>query len=127
MWINVLDAVWHGFNNPEGFYWRYAYFVSIILVVLGYKGFLSLLDESGGERRIRTVAVSSGIIILYMVWLRIRQNPYLDTKRFIINLLIVAVISAASCGTTTPANGSRIHISERAESAFKFKQSGFRA
>ncbi|MBR4575287.1 MAG: YfhO family protein [Lachnospiraceae bacterium] len=107
MWINVLDAVWHGFNNPEGFYWRYAYYVSIILVVLGYKGFLSLLDESGGERRIRTVAVSSGIIILYMVWLRIRQNPYLDTKRFIINLLIVAVISAASFAMV---KGGRIRI-----------------
>ena len=22
MWINTFDAVWHGFNNPEGFYYQ---------------------------------------------------------------------------------------------------------
>ncbi|MCR5107119.1 MAG: YfhO family protein [Lachnospiraceae bacterium] len=48
MWINLLDTVWHGFNNPEGFYWRYAYYISITVIVLGYKGLITLLPEAEG-------------------------------------------------------------------------------
>ena len=94
MWINTIDAVWHGFNNPEGFCWRYAYYVSICLVVLGYKGLLAILDDNEG--RIKTVAASSGVILLYMVWLKISGNPYLDTRRFAINLAIVIVVTVAA-------------------------------
>ena len=95
MWINLLDAVWHGFNNPEGFYWRYAYYVSIITVCCGYKGLITLFDEEGRSRK-KTVAISAGVIILYMIWLLVMKNPYLDTRRAVINLAIVLVITAAS-------------------------------
>lgn len=93
MWINILDAVWHGFNNPEGFYWRYAYYISITVVVLGYKGYVSLCeDEEKGSRR--AVLMSAGMLLLYMAWLTVARNPYLDTKRLVINAVLVVIITA---------------------------------
>lgn len=94
MWINLLDAVWHGFNNPEGFYWRYAYFISITVIVLGYKGYCSFSDneeDRGGKR----VFISGGILYLYMAWLFISGNEFMDMPRIIINVALIAIVCAA--------------------------------
>lgn len=88
MWINTLDAVWHGFNNPEGFYWRYAYFISITLIVLGYKGFIDHSEKS--------VMISSAILYAYMAWLVISGNPYMDKERIVVNAVVIAVICAVT-------------------------------
>ena len=108
MWINILDTVWHGFNNPEGFYWRYAYYISFILIVLGYKGFISLAYENNGKKKsvIRSLA-SASVICLYMLWLAVSGNPYMDMPRQLINALIVAGITA---GTFMIMSNERIRI-----------------
>ena len=89
MWINTIDAVWHGFNNPEGFWWRYAYFISITLVVMGYRGFISIEDN-------RPILLSALILCVYMAWLTLRGNVYLDRTRLVINLALAAVIAVTS-------------------------------
>ena len=96
MWINLLDAVWHGFNNPEGFYWRYAYYISISVVVIGYKGYMSLAENSGGTGKRTVVLSAAGILYVYLAWLTLVKNPYLDTQRLVINAVIVAVTAAAA-------------------------------
>jgi len=99
MWINALDAVWHGFNNPEGFYWRYAYYISITVVVLGYKGFILMFDDTQSKpaaKPLKPVIISTLIIVLYMIWLLIMNDAYLDKIRFVINILLVVVITVIS-------------------------------
>lgn len=110
MWINTFDAVWHGFNNPEGFYWRYAYYISIIVIAIGYKGFVSYVygetedvgienSDATGEAGIggkKIIWISALVICLYMAWLMIAGNPYLDVTRLVINAMLIAVIVAAS-------------------------------
>ncbi|MCR5355997.1 MAG: YfhO family protein [Lachnospiraceae bacterium] len=102
MWINILDAVWHGFNNPEGFNWRYAYYLSLILIVLGYKGFISVTDgpvvndeesKPSMKKLVILPAMSFLIITLYMVWLKISGNIYMDTERCIVNILLLITVS----------------------------------
>ncbi len=99
MWINAIDAVWHGFNNPEGFYWRYAYYISITMTVLGYKGFMSCIckdkDEGPGKGR-KAVIIPAAVLLLYLAWLFVRHDPYLDTERLVINLAILAAITVTS-------------------------------
>ena len=97
LWINTLDAVWHGFNNPEEFYFRYAYFVSFILVVLGYRGFLAFTGEEASVKR--RLIVTAGVFILiavYMFWLKISGNLYLDRERKIVNAVFAVIIAAAA-------------------------------
>ena len=99
MWINTFDAVWHGFNNPEGFYWRYAYYISIIAVVLGYRGFAENLCDGDNETssgKKRTLMISAGILAVYLIWLAIRRDPYLDTQRLVINAILIAAVSIAT-------------------------------
>ncbi len=96
MWINALDAVWHGFNNPEGFYWRYAYYISIITVVLGYKGFAAVTPDEEGEGSRRRILLSTLVIYLYLAWQVIRGNPYIDSMRLALNVVLIAVIAGAS-------------------------------
>lgn len=101
MWINLLDAVWHGFNNPEGFYWRYAYYISITVIVLGYKGFVGIVYEEGdkdpdeGGMR-KTILISALILLLYMLWLRVSGNDYLDMRRFVLNAVLLALITSSA-------------------------------
>ena len=97
MWINTIDAVWHGFNNPEGFYWRYAYYISITVIVLGYKGFISIFDEEEGERKkIRYIIVSAAVAAVYMLWLVIMKNAYMDRMRLVLNAALIAAFTAVS-------------------------------
>ena len=98
MWINTLDAVWHGFNNPEGFYWRYAYYISITVLVLGYKGYIALSEDEDiqdGKKK-RYIAVAALILLLYMVWLLITKNAYMDRTRFVLNMVLILVFAAIS-------------------------------
>lgn len=97
MWINTFDAVWHGFNNPEEFYFRYAYYVSFVVVVLGYKGYVAFTgNEASGKGRLYKVAAVTGIIIAYMAWLTFTGNVYLDRERLTVNIAIVCIITLSA-------------------------------
>ncbi len=39
-YIHTIDVILHAFNEPVGFPYRYAFFISFILLHLGYRGFL---------------------------------------------------------------------------------------
>ncbi len=95
MWINTLDTVWHGFNNPEGFWWRYAYFISLVVVITGYRGFMLLVRDEEGKI-IRQVILAFAILFAYMAWLKISGNIFLDLKRIVINAVLIAIITAAA-------------------------------
>ena len=88
MWINSIDAIWHGFNNPEGFYWRYAYYISITVIVMAYKGFISFAGDRE-DRSKRPVMLAAVILLAYMGWLTIVHNPYLDRSRLKLNVCLV--------------------------------------
>ena len=96
MWINAIDAVWHGFNNPEGFYWRYAYYISITAIVLGYKGFIAITDDEGEKKKTRMIVMAAAVMYLYMAYLFLRSNPYLDVYRLILNAILVAAVGVTA-------------------------------
>ncbi len=96
MWINALDSVWHGFNNPEGFYYRYAYYVCMAAVVLGYRGFTAFM-EAGDKRRGFIKAFAVMVLLLgYICWMRISDNAYMDHERRLVNAALVVLVTAAA-------------------------------
>jgi len=42
-YIHTFDVIWHGFNNPVGFPYRYAFYFSFLLLCISYRGF-SVID-----------------------------------------------------------------------------------
>ena len=104
MQINTLDSVWHGFNNPEGFLWRYSYYISIIMIVMAYKGWIALFDDDVPYREPRfsgvllplVKCVGIGLLLLaYLTWQARKGNPYLDPPRQIVNTILIIAVTAA--------------------------------
>lgn len=96
MWINAIDSVWHGFNNPEGFYYRYAYFACMVLVILGYRGYIAF-ESCDRKRRGYITAAAAGICLLaYIYWMRISGNAYMDPERQAVNALLVVLIALSA-------------------------------
>ncbi len=60
MYINTLDAIWHGFNNPVGFPFRYAYMLSFVMICMGYEGMeqvMSVVGTGRGASFIKVIAI----------------------------------------------------------------------
>lgn len=87
MYINTIDSVWHGFNNPVGIPWRYSYMLSLTFVVLGYSAFLNMKKEI-------PVFLSGAVLAAGCVIYMIDGNPYFDKERMIINTVLIVVITA---------------------------------
>ncbi|MCR4590559.1 MAG: YfhO family protein [Lachnospiraceae bacterium] len=46
-WINVLNIVWHGFNQPIGFPYRYSYMFSFLMIIGAHRTYKELFTGSG--------------------------------------------------------------------------------
>ena len=38
-WLNIFNIVWHGFNQPIGFPYRYSYMLSFIMILCAHRAF----------------------------------------------------------------------------------------
>ena len=102
MWINALDTIWHGFNNPEGFYWRYAYLISLILIITAYQGYIALFqtDAAGIVENEKAASLKKAVIafllpLFYLFWLILSKNRYMDRERLIINLVLLVGVAGS--------------------------------
>lgn len=85
MYINPIDNIWHGFNNPVGFPWRYSYFLSIVVIMAGYEWFRD--HELSGSINPWPQCI---VIPLYFGCLIVTRNNYFDTQRMIVNICLVS-------------------------------------
>ncbi len=42
--ISTIDVIWHGFNAPVGFAYRYSFLISFVLILTGFEGCLDLIE-----------------------------------------------------------------------------------
>ena len=84
MYINPIDNIWHGFNNPVGFPWRYSYFLSIVIITAGYEWFRGYAVSHSENPWPVYIA-----IVLYLVCLIITHNAYFDTERMAVNIVLI--------------------------------------
>ncbi|MCR4658222.1 MAG: YfhO family protein, partial [Lachnospiraceae bacterium] len=94
MMINTFDAVWHGFNNPVGFPFRYSYFLSGAVIVIGYRGYMDFLEapENNDEGNRLRILLPAGFVITALFLLFLLHNPYMSFKRMSVNLFILLLI-----------------------------------
>ncbi|MCR5790871.1 MAG: YfhO family protein [Lachnospiraceae bacterium] len=95
MWINLLDAIWHGFNNPVGFPYRYAYLLSGTVIFLGYRGYLEIWDRHPAASEEKTdwrLFFPFGLLLLFPVALFLLHRPDMSLKRLILNLAVLLLV-----------------------------------
>ena len=60
--VNVVDLVWHGFQEPNWLNYRYSFMLSFLLLVFAYKGMEDMEATSG-----KVHLITSGFIVLFIV------------------------------------------------------------
>ena len=75
-YISTTDVIWHGFNAPVGFAYRYAFLICAVLITAGFKGWL-LLDKGSIGSKGTLLWLLAGIeIVLLTVNAVISLNSY---------------------------------------------------
>lgn len=78
-YINKLDLIWHGFNKPVGFPYRYSFVFSFFIILLAYKSFENLKCIKK-----RDIVISLGLVILASYYMLNKEFSYLSNKQVII-------------------------------------------
>lgn len=85
-YIHTIDVVLHGFNEPVGFPYRYAFYICFLLLHLGYQG---LLEYDGKWSSYLPVVL---IFALYSLYLILFSNAYSKKEMILFDLVILILI-----------------------------------
>ena len=88
-YISGLNLIWHGFNPPAGFPYRYSFVFSFIIIYLAYKCFKSLK----GGFSIITLAIVNAFFIGITVLFIFMKISYLNIILVIIDMIIFIIFS----------------------------------
>lgn len=86
--INICDAIWHGFNSPFGFPYRYSFIFSFLLILIAYKGYQK-------SKPILTPKVSVSIFAIVLGFSMIvekYQYPHTSSAKIYISVFIFLLI-----------------------------------
>lgn len=93
-YINTLNVVWHGFNLPIGFPYRYSFLLTFLMLLSAYKGYLS----SEGKYSAAFLTGGISVYIVYSVFLLLRGSEVTGKKEIFLDgaillfLLLVMVL-----------------------------------
>ncbi len=89
-YINTLNVIWHGFNRPIGFPYRYSFVLIFLILYLGYRGLLDL--DVYSLPKLLPAGVWA-VYILYSAYLMIAGSVVVGLREVILNALILFVIT----------------------------------
>lgn len=85
-YIHTIDVIWHAFNEPVGFAYRYAFLISFLLLHIGYRGFLKY------EPNLLSYLPVIIIMILYSAYLILFGNTDITKTICIVDLIIIVIL-----------------------------------
>ena len=95
-YINTLNVVWHGFNLPIGFPYRYSFLLTFLMIIFAYKGY----RNAQGNYSAAVLAGSLIIYVMYSAFLIVRGSEVVGKNEIILDgillLLLVAVLFICS-------------------------------
>ena len=104
MWVHPLDLVWHGFREPNCLNFRYAFFLSFLLITTAAKG-LTLLTPKARK----STLTLAGVFGVFTIILFLTSGTIRDPLPF----LIISLTALAACGVLLfllPAKGAKIRL-----------------
>ena len=87
-YINALNIIWHGFNEPIGFPYRDSFFFSFLMIFIAYNGFIS---TAGGLKMYQGVTCIL-IFIIYSTYLLLTNNEYVGKDQVVLTGCIIFVL-----------------------------------
>ncbi|MDL2294250.1 YfhO family protein [Ruminococcaceae bacterium OttesenSCG-928-D13] len=80
--VGPIDRIWHGFNKPVGFLFRYSFIFSFVLLAVGWEGFTRL--RRSGAMRYLPYAVAGICLAVALVWRE--DRAYVTTGKLLLGL-----------------------------------------
>ena len=65
-WINAFNIVWHGFNQPIGFPYRYSYMLSFLMILGAHQGYMAFFNNE--KRQGKAFVLVSVLLILLQLF-----------------------------------------------------------
>lgn len=90
LWINALNLVWHGFNAPIYFPYRYSFLLSFVLVFCSYR----CMQELKGMKRGLWACGAAVLLWLAVLLLAAGGSEAMSTKNVILNALFLLAAGA---------------------------------
>lgn len=87
-YLDPLNVIWHGFAHPIGFPYRNSFFLSFLLILMGYKGFILMKQ---GTRKFHT-AIIFAVFIIYSLYMVISDNVYVGRNQIILSGAFIVMI-----------------------------------
>ena len=87
-YFQIFNLVWHGFNPPSSFPYRYSFLFSFLLILTAW---YSLEHLDAGTVRIWYPAAIAGVLIVSILVLMQKVSPGMTTGRYLLNAGIVFV------------------------------------
>lgn len=82
-YVNTLNVVWHGFNQPIGFPYRYSFLLTFLMLMFSYKGFIETDEKSKKGLFLYTI-----LFIGYSVLILVRGSEVIGKKEVILDSVI---------------------------------------
>lgn len=64
-YINKIDYIWHGFNKPVGFPYRYSFLFSFFMILLAYKAYINIKEISNKSIVITLISICVLSVIMF--------------------------------------------------------------
>lgn len=87
-YIKALNLIWHGLREPVGFPYRNSFFLSFLIILIAYRGFMLMKQ---GTRKYHTLVVFS-IFIIYSLYMVLSHNAYVGKLQIILTGSFLAMI-----------------------------------
>lgn len=87
-YINTLNVVWHGFNLPIGFPYRYSFLVTFLLLLFAYKGYLC----GKGEYKNALLAGAFLLYTSYSAYLLVRGSDVVGIREIVLDGIILILL-----------------------------------
>ncbi len=87
-YVNKIDYIWHGFNKPVGFPYRYSFLFSFFMILLAYKAYINIKEISNKSIVITLISICVLSVIMF------RLN-YVYLSKF--NIILSTALSVVYC------------------------------
>ncbi|MCI9140853.1 MAG: YfhO family protein [Lachnospiraceae bacterium] len=87
LYVSSLNMVWHGFNYPISFPYRYSFLISFTVICLGYKGYQYI--EGVNAKKIISVGF---VFFIYSLYLLITKKTSIGLKEIIFDSILMIII-----------------------------------
>ncbi len=91
-YINAFNLIWHGFNAPVSFPYRYSFLFSFFAILLAFRGTYAAKEET---RKPQFVLIALGIYLIFAtVAFSLMEDSPLDAGKIGLSVLFILIICA---------------------------------